>query len=463
VRSEIKGFLRLLTWVDLRGGLDDSEGIDRLIWGITGTRPDWSIEENQTIKYHKTDHITSTFTIITPKNGDLIFASSKVFGVGPPETEVFLCCRMREDDSFVNHTSTYTDKSGRWSCPFGNLEFYTMRPGAYELYASGGLNGPADPGISQPVSVYYRDEFPITQGLNRLFDSGRQIKIISNVHSAYIQGTQLREGRVICKVQKNGSIADLQRIAAETSSEISQVLSNLIPSEPLRVRVDIDESNRITIDPKSSTILYYAFPVAEAEKPYGSIPSTDLQLLRNMVFTQLSWHIDSVGGELPKNPFAERTFGGTIRATSEYLEIRHLGFKPGFTPLHEALPYHFELKLTPVLNKRIAVLSFPSLAGSLAYPAISQIIVHAIVESLEGCPPLATYGYLSKDAVDSLRWPFGHSAIELGNEILTLNDIDLVRRQLQEVNTSMVSGEGRHMRRRELDIHFSIRGEYEIL
>lgn len=32
-------FLRQFTWVDLRNGLSSSEGLDRLVWGITGRRP----------------------------------------------------------------------------------------------------------------------------------------------------------------------------------------------------------------------------------------------------------------------------------------------------------------------------------------------------------------------------------------------------------------------------------------
>jgi len=32
-------FLRNRSWVDLRAGLDDPTGLDRLVWGITGTRP----------------------------------------------------------------------------------------------------------------------------------------------------------------------------------------------------------------------------------------------------------------------------------------------------------------------------------------------------------------------------------------------------------------------------------------
>src|SRR5262245_14369337 len=36
-------FLKAMTWVDLRGGLTD-EGLDRLVWGITGTKS----EENGT-------------------------------------------------------------------------------------------------------------------------------------------------------------------------------------------------------------------------------------------------------------------------------------------------------------------------------------------------------------------------------------------------------------------------------
>src|SRR5262249_51894474 len=37
-KPELPLFLQAFTWVDLRGGLT-REGIDRLVWGITGTKP----------------------------------------------------------------------------------------------------------------------------------------------------------------------------------------------------------------------------------------------------------------------------------------------------------------------------------------------------------------------------------------------------------------------------------------
>jgi TIR domain len=38
-RTDVGAFLSLLTWVDFRLGIDDTEALDRLIWGITGLRP----------------------------------------------------------------------------------------------------------------------------------------------------------------------------------------------------------------------------------------------------------------------------------------------------------------------------------------------------------------------------------------------------------------------------------------
>jgi hypothetical protein len=41
---EVPLFLRGMTWVDLRGA--EAAGIDRLIWGITGRRPEVQREFN---------------------------------------------------------------------------------------------------------------------------------------------------------------------------------------------------------------------------------------------------------------------------------------------------------------------------------------------------------------------------------------------------------------------------------
>jgi hypothetical protein len=115
-----------------------------------------------------------------------------------------------------------------------------------------------------------------------------------------------------------------------------------------------------------------------------------------------------------------------------------------------------------LINKRIAVLDFPDRRGVNTQPVLSQLIVQEIVQALESTPELATYGYISQDVMHR-RWDLGHAAIELGNEVLTLNDVRLVQTHLEEVDTAMISGEGRHMRRRELEIHYTVRGDYEML
>jgi hypothetical protein len=144
LRSEIPAFLHLLTWVDLREGLHDREGLDRLVWGISGQRPTRPAE----VATHPSASANATqesrYKITSPTNGDLVFASSRVIGLGPPNEVVFLHCRAQDDDRFHIHTMTRTDGAGRWSCPFGRLEFHSMRYGTYELYAAGVLDKQGD-------------------------------------------------------------------------------------------------------------------------------------------------------------------------------------------------------------------------------------------------------------------------------------------------------------------------------
>jgi hypothetical protein len=290
--------------------------------------------------------------------------------------------------------------------------------------------------------------------------SGENVRISAFIRASHLRATKLVEDRIVHGVERVGSIENLQSLVTDLATEIADFFSSMTASEPLQVNVDIDRQSNVQIRPSSAKALYYAFPSSRGD--YGSTPGTDLQLLRNMVFTQLAWQVEAIGGKVPKYPFAgERR----IEATNEYLEIRHEGYKPDFIPLGSRRRGQYVIEMQPVLNKRTAVLGFPATGGQDrdSVPEIPQLIVQQIVQSLESSNKLGTYGYLSEQAAaGNARWRRGHSAIELGNEVLTFSDVAMVERELSEFDSAMVSGEGRHMRRRESEIHFTVRGNYTL-
>jgi hypothetical protein len=56
----------------------------------------------------------------------------------------------------------------------------------------------------------------------------------------------------------------------------------------------------------------------------------------------------------------------------------------------------------------------------------------------------------------------GALPFEIVNEVLSLNDVRAVEGQLEEVDTAMISGEGRHLQRKALDIQYSVSGSYRL-
>jgi hypothetical protein len=450
LRQEVPNFFSLLTWVDLRAGLDDEQGIERLLWGVTGRRP-------RSVRLTSSSEISSAdetaFKIISPRNGDLISASTSVFGSGPPNEQVFLHYRLQDWDRFSIHTLTNTDAAGNWNCQFGHEEFHTNRPGVYELYAA----GPGDKGMSQLVTITLGDTNLINADRAVASLSKSNVSVSAWIRTSHLRATKLVEGRIIHRAEKRGRIEDIQVLAANLASEVTDFFNSIAPSGPLQINVDIDEQNNVRISPSSVKALYYAFP--DPPGAYGSTPGTDLQLLRDMVFTQLSWQVEAIGGKLPEDPFSIR-YG--VEAANEYLEIRHEGYRPEFVPLDKRRYGRYVIDMQPVLNRRIAVLGFPANDSKDAVPEISQLIVQQIVHSLESSGRVATYGYYSDEAIGRHRWDMGHAAIELGNEILTFSDVAMVEQNLSELDSAMVSGEGRHMRRRESEIHFTIRGNYTL-
>lgn len=209
-------------------------------------------------------------------------------------------------------------------------------------------------------------------------------------------------------------------------------------------------TGKVTLAPQSAWASFYAFASTDG---YGSQPGTDLGFLRAMSQTQLAWSIHSNIGQIPKKPLRE-----PFKTRSQYLEIRHEGYLPAFLPLKQIKSGTFEVSLCPVLDKRIAVLDFPSTVANKKAPDFSQSIMHGIIQALEEQPELASYGYFSDTETDE----FGRPLIEVGNQIITLAGVKEVEGQLESFNLPAISGEGRHLKRRDLEIQYVVCGSYEL-
>jgi hypothetical protein len=158
-------------------------------------------------------------------------------------------------------------------------------------------------------------------------------------------------------------------------------------------------------------------------------------------------------------------------ADNQYLEIRYEGYLPAFIPLtkqkrarfplvrkkHES----FQLELIPVLNRRIAVADFLDL-GKRQPTEVSKIISLEIISALETYPEVATYGYHDpneKDFTDFIERP----ALKYGNVILNLDDIAQLTEEMKDLDIMTVSGEGRHLKRKMLDVQYLIQGNYRVI
>ena len=121
-----------MTWVDLRNGIDDNTGLNRLIWGITGLRPDQT-DEPPRVPDGVVDH---RYEIYDPKDGDLLIGSSRVTGSGPANEWAFLHYRPPGKPTFELGGQTKSDDKGDWEVFFPEI---VLSPGPYELYAAGPL------------------------------------------------------------------------------------------------------------------------------------------------------------------------------------------------------------------------------------------------------------------------------------------------------------------------------------
>ena len=174
-RVDVGAFLSLLTWVDMRRGTTDGEAIERLIWGITGLRPD----ENPNLSpgssaVLQTDQ-PGTFHISSPRNGDLLIGTTLFSGTGPKEEDIFLHFRPSSLDEFVLVSVSTTDEYGRWTMPGPGDQFGNWRFGSSpcEVYVAGAQNV----GASQPITISYRDSGPVNKIAGYLGGSDHSIEI----------------------------------------------------------------------------------------------------------------------------------------------------------------------------------------------------------------------------------------------------------------------------------------------
>ena len=223
----------------------------------------------------------------------------------------------------------------------------------------------------------------------------------------------------------------------------------------------IDTERRVSFEPETAWAAYYAFPVGRDDRRmYGFPPGHDVAALTGMRYTQMAWRLVSRVGQIPSQPFGD---GYEPQDQSTYLEIRHSGYRPEFVALNEIKADLFEVRLSPVLHQRVAILDFPCVGSELRVGAFSQLIAMEIISELECRPELATFGYFSDIAPDKdndADFFFGRPPIDMGNEILILNDVREIQDKLEFVDVQMVSDEGRFLQRKLLDVNFVVRGSY---
>jgi TIR domain len=452
-RTDVNAFLSLLTWVDFRTGTDDEEALGRLIWGITGLRPERATEPRVILP--PASATNSQFKILNPKNGDLLNGPSIVAGIGPPDEDVFLRYKSPDWENFHIGAIAKTDETGRWVM-LGPQNHFDLSAGPYELYASGAQ----DRARSHLVTIFYRDSSNGVRVAQRIRRHLTHVEISYELYDAFIETTKLKKGRLISSGRLAGPVENIESIASSVGDTVATKLRGLVAKDELEVKIEIDSSGKIDIKPETAWASYYAFPVKRGQQTYGFPPGTDLPSLKGMRETQMVWRLMPRVSQLPVNPF-----GNDYRAESTYLEVRHVGYRPEFVPLSGTEDRRFEVRLSPVLNKRIAVLEFPALDSTHQVPEFSQVIATAVVSAIERVPELATYGYLIEPGQEQEGegdYFLGRPSIQIGNEVLRLHDVQAVQEQLESVDTRMVSGEGRFLQRKTFDIQFVVHGTYRL-
>ena len=216
-----------MTWVDLRRGLDDTAAFDRLVWGITGFRPD----QNSTLvrperPFDQTCANTTNYTIANPRDGDLLIGLSKVAGAGPPNEWVFLHSRLRGQLEFQLAAQTTTTDSGKWEAVFRADQ---LPQGPIELRAA----GPLGRFPSQSVTVYNRDDEAVRRPCSVLTQVADRIEIRYELYSSFIQATRLRKDRLIFFGTQAGVTKDIEKIAEHVAGVIVARLAEMVPKQEL--------------------------------------------------------------------------------------------------------------------------------------------------------------------------------------------------------------------------------------
>jgi len=325
------------------------------------------------------------------------------------------------------------------------LEPFAASPGSFEAPGTG---------ASDVLSPRIRDVTNARRVARKLGVRHRFLEISYELHTAFVEATKLKKGRQLLSGRLSAAIEDSAATATAAGDEIASRLREFVVTPPLDVRITIEADRRVHFDPKTAWASYYAFP-------WVAGPALDVNGLLRLRETQYVWRLTPHVDRIPEAPFE-----WPYDAMSTYLEVRHDGYRPEFVPLRHLQPRTFEVRILPVLHKRIAILEFPCEHPDSDVSSLSQLIAQGIAGAIEARPELATFGYFSDTLRDASSMDFlekiGRPPIEMGNEVLTLRDVQAMQAELASVDTCMVSGEGRHILRKALDIQFLVRGSYRI-
>ncbi len=317
------------------------------------------------------------------------------------------------------------------------------------------------------------------------------------IYQSFIKETTLEQGRLLHSDKASGPSSEIAALANAVGRGVSEFLATLATGPALTVRAEVKPDGSVALNPKSAWAFYYAFPHEPGgeNRPrlgwdawiFGAPSGTDETRGWSMSFGQRGWRIEGRGGSIPKRPFSR-----DIEASETYLEIRHEGYASGFIPMNGSQDGIYEVTLAPMLNKRVAVLDFTSVQPGEEFANISQLIVNEVISGMELEPqisPARHRGRWRMPSYDEMiervhRDPDGHGtelnrrdwfaergeaeqvaypSVESTTEILNAEDVEALQKSLRAVDTPIVSGEGRHLRRKELDVNYIVKGRYRLV
>jgi len=393
-----------------------------------------------------------------------LIGPSIISGSGPAGAIISIKARAPDEkDLQLLAQSTTADSSGRWeTIAFADFSVLSEppAPGPYEIYAA------IFPDVltSRPITIFYRDTTPTREATRIISARYHRIEICYELYTAFVQATKLKRRRCLLSRSIVVPVDDLEATAVSAGEQIATCLHQLVARQPLDVRVTIDADRYVHFDPGTAWGLYYAFPKinqrrrARRKTQDWPAPSTDVHALYNLRVMQTGWELLSHVSQIPERPFRR-----PYTAAQTYLEVRHDGYRPEFVRLEEAFPRTYTVRLSPVLQKRIAVLNFPCTAPDQQATGFSQLIARSMAVAIERRPELAPFAYFAVSPTDRAGYFLNRPPIEFGNQVLTLEDVQAVQSELESIDTHMISGEGRHLARKAMDIQFLVRGSYRLL